>query len=64
MRPPALVDLAIGYERVSESRRRWDVQLQAANLTGKTAHYNFQSIFVGTRLVAPRTFSARMRWFW
>ena len=64
VRPRTLLDLVIGYERMREARRRWDVQLQAANLTGKTALYNFQSIFVGTRLVAPRTFSARVRWFW
>ena len=64
VRPRTLLDLVIGYERMREARRQWDVQLQAANLTGKTALYNFQSIFVGTRLVAPRTFSARVRWFW
>lgn len=62
--PRALLDVAVGYERKVEGRRRWDVQLQATNLTGKTALYNFQSIFVGTRLVAPRMFNARMRWFW
>ena len=64
VRPRTLLDLAIGYERVREARRRWDIELQAANLNGKTALYNFQSNFVGTRLVAPRTFSARVRWFW
>ena len=28
------------------------------NLTNRTALYNFQSVFVGTRLVQPRTLGA------
>ena len=30
------------------------------NLTNTTALFNFQSVFVGTRLVQPRTLSMRM----
>ena len=37
---------------------------QAANLTDRTALYNFQSVFVGTRVVQPRTLSAKVRWYW
>lgn len=61
VRPRTIVDLALGYERRRGDRRQWDAQVQVANLTDKRALYNFQSIFVGTRLVPPRTFSARLR---
>jgi hypothetical protein len=33
-------------------------------LTNQTALYNFQSIFVGTRLVQPRSFGIKVRWYW
>ena len=34
---------------------------QVTNLTGRTALYNFQSVFVGTRLVQPRTVAVRFQ---
>jgi hypothetical protein len=34
------------------------------NVAGVTALYNFQSVFVGTRLVEPRNASLRWRWWW
>jgi hypothetical protein len=37
--------------------------VQVANLGGVTALYNFQSIFVGTRMIQPRTASVKLR-FW
>jgi hypothetical protein len=64
VRPRTVLDFATGYERVREGRRLWDVQFQVQNLTGKVALYNFQSIFVGTRLVQPRTFGIRLRRHW
>jgi hypothetical protein len=30
------------------------------NVTNRTALYNFQSVFVGTRLVQPRTLAVRV----
>jgi TonB dependent receptor/Carboxypeptidase regulatory-like domain len=64
VRPRAILDGGIGYQRQREGRTRWDVQFQVTNLTNRTAAYNFQSIFVGTRLVQPRTMGVKLRWFW
>lgn len=63
VRPRTIVDFAIGYDRVVEGHRRWDLSLQVSNLTNRTALYNFQSIFVGTRLVQPRTVGVKLRFF-
>ncbi|MDX1983507.1 MAG: TonB-dependent receptor [Bryobacteraceae bacterium] len=62
-RPRTVTDLVIGYERRDDNMRRWDVALQVANVTNRTALYNFQSLFVGTRLIQPRTAGVRLRWF-
>lgn len=61
--PRTIFDLAAGYERKRDGRRRWDAIVQVANLLDKTALYNFQSPFVGTRLVQPRTASVRWKWY-
>ena len=64
VRPRAITDLAIGYERTGQENRRWEWQLMISNLTNRTALYNFQSIFVGTRLVQPRTAGMKVRLHW
>lgn len=64
VRPRTLVDIMAGYERMVGDRRRWEAVVQISNLTNRTALYNFQSIFVGTRLVQPRTLGVRLRWYW
>jgi outer membrane receptor for ferrienterochelin and colicin len=64
VRPRTLVDWGVGYQRLRDQRLRWDVQGQVTNITNQIALYNFQSIFVGTRLVQPRTFGIKLRWFW
>jgi len=64
VRPRTLVDFAAGYERKRQDRRRWEAVVQVTNLTNRVALYNFQSVFVGTRLVQPRTLGARLRWYW
>ncbi|HET8548354.1 MAG TPA: TonB-dependent receptor, partial [Bryobacteraceae bacterium] len=63
VRPRTIADLAIGYERMRADRRLWDAVFQVSNLAGSTALYNFQSIFVGTRLVQPRTFAVKLRYY-
>jgi hypothetical protein len=60
----ATLDMAIGYERMKNERRQWEVVFQVSNLIDCTALYNFQSIFVGTRLVQPRSAGVRVRWYW
>jgi hypothetical protein len=61
VRPRTVVDLSLGRDVSRAGRRVWTVQAQVTNLTNRTALYNFQSVFVGTRLVQPRTFSIRVR---
>lgn len=61
VRPRTILDLAGGIELTSGlGRKTWAVQVQITNVTNKTALYNFQSVFVGTRLVQPRTLSVRV----
>lgn len=64
VRPRTIVDVATGYERVVEGRRRWEVQVQLTNLSNRTALYNFQSVFVGTRVAPPRMAGVKLRWYW
>jgi len=60
VRPRTIVDLAAGIDlKNARGRKTWSAQVQLTNLTNRTALYNFQSVFVGTRLVAPRTLSIR-----
>ncbi|HYE87874.1 MAG TPA: carboxypeptidase regulatory-like domain-containing protein [Vicinamibacterales bacterium] len=60
VRPRTIVDVAAGIDlKDARGRKTWSAQLQATNLTNRTALYNFQSVFVGTRLVAPRSLSIR-----
>ncbi|MDP2390712.1 MAG: TonB-dependent receptor, partial [Acidobacteriota bacterium] len=61
VRPRTIIDLAAGVElEDARGRRTWSAQLQVSNLSNRTALYNFQSVFVGTRVVAPRTVSIRV----
>jgi len=55
------VDAVTGCDITSRNRRTWSIQLQATNLTNRTALYNFQSVFVGTRLIQPRTVALRIK---
>jgi hypothetical protein len=60
VRPRTIIDLAAGLDlKDGRGRRTWSAQVQVTNLANRTALYNFQSVFVGTRLVAPRSFSVR-----
>jgi hypothetical protein len=61
VRPRTIVDIVGGCDASSEGHRTWTVQLQLTNVTNRTALYNFQSVFVGTRLVQPRTFAVRVK---
>ncbi len=61
VRPRTIVDVAGGYDGRSRGRRIWSVQMQVTNLANRTALYNFQSVFVGTRLVQPRTVAVRVK---
>lgn len=60
VRPRTIVDAAAGFDlKDARGRKTWSAQVQLTNLTNRTALYNFQSVFVGTRLISPRTLSIR-----
>lgn len=62
VRPRTISDLAIGYG--GGDGQRWEVIGEVSNVTDRPGLYNFQSVFVGTRLIAPRAFSLRLRLKW
>jgi hypothetical protein len=62
--PRTVVDTAIGFDARRDGRRMWSARLQVNNVTNRLALYNFQSVFVGTRVIQPRTVSAEMRYYW
>jgi hypothetical protein len=69
VREHTITDFALGYQQFrrgghSGDERSWDIQLQINNVFDVTALYNFQSVFVGTRVVAPRSVGVRVRWYW
>jgi hypothetical protein len=62
-KPRTIVDVVAGYERIRNDRRQWDFNVQVLNIGNQTALFNFQSAFVGTRVVQPRTVGARLRFY-
>jgi hypothetical protein len=62
--PRTVVDSAIGYDARRDGRRIWSARLQVNNLMNQVALFNFQSVFVGTRVIQPRTVSAELRYYW
>jgi hypothetical protein len=61
VRPRTIVDAAVGMDfGDARGRKTWAAQVQVTNLFDRVALYNFQSVFVGTRLVQPRTVSVRL----
>lgn len=63
VRPRTISDVVLGYRHKPADITRWEFAVQATNLTNQTALYSFQSIFVGTRVVQPRTLALRYRLF-
>ncbi len=61
VRPRTIVDFAAGYDVRTAGQRTWTMQVQVTNVTNRIALYNFQSVFVGTRLVQPRTLAVRLK---
>jgi len=63
VRPRTVHDIAFGFRKSDDTRTRWEIMLQVSNLGNAQALYNFQSVFVGTRVVQPRTAGLRWRFF-
>ncbi|HXE81616.1 MAG TPA: TonB-dependent receptor [Vicinamibacterales bacterium] len=64
VRPRTIIDAVVGYDAMRRGQRNWSVRLQINNVTNRIALYNFQSVFVGTRVVPPRTVSTEFRYYW
>jgi hypothetical protein len=64
VRPRTIADISVGYDHYRGDKKAWDLSFQLTNLNNATALYNFQSIFVGTRVVQPRTAGVKLRLFW
>ena len=62
--PRTVTDASVGYQHYRGDRRAWSVELQCSNLFNTTALYNFQSVFVGTRVVAPRAAAIQIKKYW
>jgi hypothetical protein len=60
-KPRTITDVAAGFRGLREGRWNWNLQVQVTNVFDRTAVYNFQSIFVGTRVVQPRTVGMKLR---
>jgi len=61
VRPNFPVDAAAGAELFRSDQRSATVQIQAANLTDRLNVINFESLFSGTAVAAPRSVSARVK---
>jgi len=64
VRARTVADVALGYQKWRSDRKIWSIEAQISNLFNTTALFNFQSVFVGTRLIPPRAASLKLRWFW
>ena len=61
VRPNFSLDAAAGAELFRSEQRSATVQIQAANLTDRLNVINFESLFSGTAVAAPRSVSARVK---
>jgi hypothetical protein len=52
---------AAGWEVYRKEQRSVGVQIQGENLTDRVNVFNFASLFSGTAVAAPRSWSARLR---
>jgi TonB dependent receptor len=59
--PNFSLDLGAGVELFHKEQRSVQVQFQAANVTDRMNVINFASLFSGTAVGLPRSFSARLR---
>lgn len=64
VKPRTVADMSIGHDHYRRDKKAWDISFQLTNIANTVALYNFQSIFVGTRVVQPRTAGVKMRFFW
>ena len=56
----AIWNWLVGVDLFQNERYKTSLQFQIANLTDKTGLYNFLSVFSGTHVIPPRTYSGRV----
>jgi hypothetical protein len=61
VRPNFSLDAAAGAELFHKEQRSAEMQIQVANLTDRLNVLNFESLFSGTAVAAPRAVSARLK---
>jgi hypothetical protein len=61
VRPNFSLDAAAGAELFRKEQRSATIQIQVENLTERLNVINFESLFSGTAVAAPRSVSARMK---
>jgi hypothetical protein len=61
VRPNFSLDVAAGAELFHKEQHSAEVQVQVANLTDRLNVLNFESLFSGTAVAAPRAVSARLK---
>jgi hypothetical protein len=64
VKPRTVTDISFGHDHYRGDKKVWDISFQVINLADTTALYNFQSIFVGTRVIQPRAAGVKLRYFW
>jgi outer membrane cobalamin receptor len=62
VRPSFSVDASVGAELRKTEKSALRIQVDAINLTNRLNVINFASLFSGTALAPPRTFSTRVSW--
>jgi outer membrane receptor for Fe3+-dicitrate len=61
VRPNFSLDAAMGAELFHKEQRSAGLQIQVANLADRLNVLNFESLFSGTAVAAPRSISARLK---
>jgi outer membrane cobalamin receptor len=64
VKPRTVTDISAGHDHYRGDKKVWDISFQLMNVSNVTALYNFQSLFVGTRVIQPRTAGVKIRYFW
>jgi outer membrane receptor protein involved in Fe transport len=60
IRPRTILDFSVGADLMQKERVSMNIQFDVQNLTNELFLYNFESVFSGTHVGAPRLFSGRL----
>ena len=60
VKPRTILDFSVGADLMQKERVSMNIQFDVQNLTNELFLYNFESVFSGTHVGAPRLFSGRL----